>query len=49
MAVRGTGKAGQGPVWLWMLRSTQGYYATVGELGEDFGVPGYDKLDGGIV
>jgi hypothetical protein len=36
--VYSAGEAGQGLVWLWILRGTQGYYAVIeGEFGE-FGI-----------
>jgi hypothetical protein len=39
------GEAGQGQVWLQILKGTQGYYPAIGDLGGDFGIPIGDDLD----
>jgi hypothetical protein len=47
--VYSTGKAGQGSVWLWMLKDTQGHYVIIRDLGGDFSIPSCNRLGSGVV
>jgi hypothetical protein len=44
--VYSVGKAGQGWVWLWILRGTQGHCTVIGDLEEGIWKIWYDELDG---
>jgi hypothetical protein len=39
------GKTQYGSRCLGVLRSTQEYYIAIGDLGGDFGIPSYNRLD----